>query len=90
MPIYEYYCRNCKKTFEEFHKITRIPKRARCQCGLLAKRVLSPGAIMCDSETDVKWLASACQVLQPDGEKPIETRGEYRRYLKEHNLECKG
>ena len=49
------------------------------------------GAIQTDG--DVKWLPSARQVLQPDYEiraRPIETRGQYKKYLKEHGLICKG
>jgi putative FmdB family regulatory protein len=89
MPIYEYKCKKCRRTIEAWYPVTHIPDRVKCPCGKMAKKVLSRnGAIHTDG--DVKWLASACKVMQRDGEKPIETRGEYERYLKENNYVCKG
>ena len=88
MPIFEYECSHCKRHFEQFHKITRVPKRARCACGQMARLVLSShGAIMTDN--DVKWMASAKASL-PNDARHIETRGEWKRYLKKNDLECVG
>jgi len=56
----------------------------------MAKKIISRGAIQCDSVNDVKWLPSACQTLQKHGEPPLQTRGEYNRYLKENKLSCVG
>ena len=62
----------------------------RCRfCDGIAKKIISKnGAVHTDG--DVKWLKSATLVLQPDGERPIETRGQYNRYLKDNGLVCKG
>jgi len=54
----------------------------------MAKKILSRGAVLTDD--NVSWLPSAIKVLQPDYERPIETREEYKKYLKDHNLECVG
>ena len=90
MPIYEYKCR-CGKSHDKFHKVNRIPKTSRCECGWLAKRVIAgSGAIQCDSVIDVKWLPSACKTLLKHGEPMLQSRSEYRRYLKDHNLVCNG
>lgn len=89
MPIIEYQCR-CGKVTEKIRKITRIPNTTRCACGWLAKRILSRGAIKCDSVNDVKWLPSACKVMQKHGEPPIESRMQYNKYLKDNHLTCKG
>lgn len=89
MPIYEYHCRFCKKTIERVHKVTRIPKRVRCECGHAARKVLSKTAIHCDGIADVKWLESAKQNL-PNDARHIETRSEHKKYLKENNLACIG
>jgi putative FmdB family regulatory protein len=89
MPIYEYQCR-CGKKHDVFHKGNRVPKHHRCSCGWMAKKVLSTGGIQCDSVNDVKWLPSACKVLQKHGEPPLQSRSEYNRYLKENHLACKG
>lgn len=88
-PIYEYECRFCKKTTEKFQKVTRVTKKIRCECGHVARRVLSRGAIRCDDQTNVKWLESAKQNL-PDDAARISTRGEHAKYLKAHNLEAVG
>lgn len=89
MPIYEYNCR-CGKVIEKFHKINRVPKKTRCTCGWLAKRVISIGGIKADSINDVKWLDSALKTLQRPGEKPIESRSEYNAYLKKKGIACVG
>lgn len=91
MPIYEYQCGNCGTVIEKFSKVSdALKKYVVCNCGKRAFRILSRGSIKCDSINDVNWLPSACQVLQPDGERPLQTRGEYDRYLKDHNLVCRG
>lgn len=93
MPLYQYECSFCKSVVERFHKASRIPKRTRCKCGRAAKRVIAVGGIQCDSINDVKWLESARASLQTDHEmrtRPIESRGQYKRWLKEHGLVCRG
>ena len=90
MPIYEYKCKRCRRVTEKFYTVNQSPERVKCACGKMAKKILSRGAIRCDSINDVSWLPSARMVLQPDGERPIETRGQYNRYLKDNNLVCKG
>lgn len=90
MPIYEYKCR-CGKSHDKFHKVNRIPKTSRCECGWLAKRVIAgSGAIQCDSINDVSWLPSACKTLLKHGEPMLQSRSEYKRYLAQHDLVCKG
>jgi putative FmdB family regulatory protein len=89
MPIYSYECR-CGKKHEVFHKINRVPKKHRCSCGWMAKKVIGSGGIQCDSVNDVKWLPSACKVLQKHGEAPLQSRSEYRKYLRDNHLQCTG
>ena len=93
MPLYDFECVNCGTKEERFFKIDDCPESIRClECGELAVKVLVPGhgGTFCDSETDVPWLASAVQNLQADHETPIQTRGEYNRYLKEKNIIAAG
>lgn len=92
-PIYEYECNHCKTITEIVHKPNSIPKKARCKkpgCGRMARRILSRGAIQCDSVNDVKWLPSACKTLQKAGEPPLQSRKEYNKYLKDNHLACVG
>jgi putative FmdB family regulatory protein len=94
MPTYQYECPRCKKITEKVHRIDSIPKKVRCEtkgCGRMARRIIpQSGAIQCDSVNDVKWLPSACKVMQRDGERPVTSRTEYNKYLKDNNLVCKG
>lgn len=88
MPIYEYKCTNCGDITTILSRVADKPDFTFCSCGHKAKFILSVGAILTDG--DVKWLPSARETLQPDGERPIETRGEHKKYLKDHHLECIG
>lgn len=89
MPLYDFECVNCGLREERFYRVGDCPESVPCsRCGEIAVKVLVPGhgGIQCDSDTDVPWLNSAVQNLQPDHEKPITTRGAYNRYLKEKNI----
>ena len=88
MPIYEYKCKKCRRVTEKWFKINEIQDRIKCVCGKTAKKVISHGAIKTDG--DVKWLESARMTLQPDYERPLTTRGEYNKYLKNKGLESIG
>jgi putative FmdB family regulatory protein len=93
MPLYEFKCQKCRIIHERTYQINKCPRKVKCEdCGGTAKKIISVGhgGVFCDSVTDVKWLPSALKVLQPDGERPIQSRGEYRRYLRERELVCKG
>jgi putative FmdB family regulatory protein len=41
MPIYEYHCKSCKKTFEVFQKITDEPLKKCKDCGGKVERLIS-------------------------------------------------
>lgn len=89
MPLYDYGCDGCCHEFEITLPMKKAGTIQRCpKCGGSAQRIfiIGHGGIQCDSEGDVKWLKSACRNLLPDGHKPLETRGEYKRYLKEKGI----
>lgn len=45
MPTYDYKCKDCEHTWEEFQSITSKPTRKCPECGKLkAERVIGPGA----------------------------------------------
>jgi putative FmdB family regulatory protein len=92
MPIYEFKCKKgCRRTTERYFHVDECPDRITCRCGKTARKIISRVAGHTDG--DVKWLPSARQVLQPDHElrtRPIETRGQYRQYLKDHGLIATG
>jgi putative FmdB family regulatory protein len=41
MPIYEYVCTKCLKTFEIVHGSFNAKQFAKCRCGHKAKRIVS-------------------------------------------------
>ncbi|MBI2645818.1 MAG: zinc ribbon domain-containing protein [Deltaproteobacteria bacterium] len=44
MPIYEYSCNKCKKSFEIFQKITEKPRKVCEKCGGKLEKVVSHSA----------------------------------------------
>jgi putative FmdB family regulatory protein len=90
MPIYQYECKHCGRIQEHITKISNKPKSILCPaCEEAAFPIISAsGAVHTDG--DVKWLNSARMTLQRDNEKPIETRSEWKKYLKTNNLTCCG
>lgn len=89
MPLYTYECKTCGKIEDQFFRMDDFPDRIKCsRCGEQSRKVIvvGHGAIQCDSIVDVPWLASAVMNLQPDGERPVETRGQYKQYLREKNI----
>lgn len=90
MPIYEFKCPKCRRVIEKMYAVKDCPEKVKCSCGKMAKKILSRGGIICDSVNDVKWLPSACKVMQKNGEPPIQSRTEYNKYLKTNHLTCKG
>ena len=45
MPLYEYKCRSCGKTFERLQKFSDEPLKVHEECGGPAERLLSPPAL---------------------------------------------
>lgn len=91
MPVYEFDCEDCINTQDEYYKIEECPKEVKCnKCGGKAVKVIGKFNLQCDGINDIPWLPSAVENLQKDGEKPIESRSEYKRYLKENGLIAKG
>lgn len=90
MPLYVFEC-SCGNKQEEVFKINNCPKEIFCVCGKKAKKIIvAGGGIQCDSINDVSWLSSALDNLQPDGERRLTSRSEYKRYLKEKNIIAAG
>ena len=94
MSLYEYECQKCGNTDEKVYPMASFPKTCKCsKCGGRAKKIIS-GYIQRDEPT---WLDDAVRGALQDtdnvragAERPIETRTELNRYLKEHNLVATG
>lgn len=69
---------------ERVFKMSDFPKTIKCDCGGRARKIISLGSIKTDG--DVTWMESASKNLVKHGERPLTTRTEYKRYLKENHL----
>jgi putative FmdB family regulatory protein len=86
MPVYEFMCDSCGKVTERIFKIEDCPDAGGCpHCDGTARRVLSSRyAILSDTPA---WLNDQVrEVLQKDGEPPIETRKQHDDYLKRNGI----
>lgn len=90
MPLYTYECDACGKQMDRLFKAYGFPTTIPCKCGGVGRKVIVPGHGGIQTDGDVKWLPSARMNLQSDLEKPVETRGEYKRYLKERGIVERG
>ena len=89
MPTYEYLCKGCDTTYEKIFRMDDFPDEIKCNiCNGRAHKIISLSAIKTDN--DVPWLASASKVLVKEHERPLETRTEYNRYLKDNGLQPAG
>ena len=85
LVIYVYECK-CGNKFEKYIERTDydITEYMQCpHCLMFGKRIIS---FNIGHRADPTWLGSACEVLQPDGERPIESRDEFNKYLKKHDI----
>lgn len=90
MPLYDFMCDSCGKIKEKFFHINDCPEAIECECGKKAKKIISVGHGGIFTDNDVIWLESASKVLIKPHEKPLTTRGEYKRYLKDNGLQAIG
>jgi len=95
LALYEYECQTCKNIDERIYPMTKFPKTCKCsKCGEKAKKLGRCGGIQRDEPT---WLDDAVRGALQDTdnvragtERPIETRTDLKRYIKEHNLVATG
>lgn len=92
MPLFSYECEyeDCRAEIEVVTSIAERPDTVDCPCGGVAYRVIVAGHGGIQTDNDVKWLSSAIEVLQPGHERPLETRSEYNRYLKDNHISPAG
>lgn len=92
MPLYDFECTVCGKIKDEFYKIDECPSKIKCECGKMMKKILAIGHGGIQVDTEPTWLAGARDGLQDTDAirakkvKPIETRREYKDFLKRNNI----
>lgn len=89
--LYTYKCRGCGREMDRSFKLDKAPGMIECPyCKDIAKRVLAVGHGGIRTDSRVSWLPSACKTLLREDDPPIETRTEYKRYLKKEGLIATG
>lgn len=81
----DFECRICGHRFEKDIDISVDVGLMECpKC--TEKNILRIISFNTGHRADPTWLESACEVLQADDEKPIESRSEFDKYLKKHDI----
>ena len=90
MPLYDYQCVLCGLTMEYTFKIVERPESIPCplDCEGEMHQIITPPAIQCDDVVNIPWLQdfAAKRKEARFGGRPIQTRTEYRKYLKDNDL----
>lgn len=87
MPIYEYQCEECSNHFDMYFPLQEFDTVPECpDCGGSGKKHITVGGIEDDSPA---WLDDPVlqENLQGDGQRPIKSRQEFKRYLRDNNLQ---
>ena len=91
MPLYTFLCRKCGKEMDKVFAVKDCPREVECiYCRERADKILATGHGGIQTDNDVSWLSSACDVLQRSGEPRLTTRTEYNDYLKKEGLTACG
>lgn len=97
MPLYDYECSTCGYRIEHACSIADRPETMPCDldCEGYMRQVLTAPAIQCDDAVNVPWLREFAET-RPEARlnqrigapkmKIIESRADYRKYLKEKDL----
>ena len=94
MPLYDYKCSECGGEFEFYIKLSQYNKNMPCaECGGVCERILTlgHGGIAVDTPA---WLDNSVRAMVQDLDdpsvRPIETRQELNRYLKQNGFVAAG
>ena len=82
---YEYEC-ECGNRITRICRVAEHVRTVECECGRQAAQVIDFTVLR---DSDIPWMPSAVMNL-PDSKKPILTRQDWKRHLKENHLECVG
>jgi len=86
-PVYEYECKECNNKFDMYFPLREFDVVPECpDCGGSGKKIITVGGVQGDSPA---WLNDPIlqENLQGDNSRPIETRQEFKKYLKDNNLQ---
>jgi len=85
LKIFDFECYQCGHVHEEIVENDKdfllCPK-----CNGTSRKIITLGHGGLQTDTNATWLPSACMTLLKPGEKPLESRGEYKNYLKQKGI----
>jgi putative FmdB family regulatory protein len=87
MPIYTYECKNCGRIFDLSLSLKNHTQQTVCEiCDGDAVQILVPGhgGIQDDHPTWLDHRVKGC--LQDPSDRPIESRTDYKRFLKDNGI----
>jgi putative FmdB family regulatory protein len=91
MPIYQYECADCNKSYERIFKISSCPEFLFCNCGAKAQKVISASKVNCSNQ-DAKWIREVRDVVNRRGGQHCQdflnepTRKNYHQWMKGEGL----
>lgn len=89
MPTYEYFCADCGLKFTDIRLMSERLHPAMCpECAGPGSFIISAPMVQVDTAQDVPWLADFAAKRKESrfGHRPIQTRTEYKQYLKDNDL----
>jgi len=85
MPLFQYECPNCTTEYDQFLPLKQYKTPVPCPtCGRTGRKIIT-----CHVQRDEPtWLDDSVRgcLQDTEAEKPIETRTEYKRYLKDNGI----
>lgn len=84
-PVYAWICDDCGTTFDQAFKMADKPDSLPCPCGKQARQKVCIGGVVGD-ELPTWFDREARGSLQQASERPIASRGELNRYLKDRDI----
>ena len=86
MPVYEHYCGECCDITEVYCRVDERKQFVPCKCGGAAERIISASAVRGDDMPAWMRHQEVLGCLQSSAERPVSTRSEYNRVVKERNI----
>ena len=88
MTLYDFQCKECEHEFEEILSLNNYKFKPGCpECGGQTKKLITLGGIQDDHPV---WLDESVIRQLQDNDNPdakiIETRGEYKQYLRDNGI----
>lgn len=88
MPLYLYKCEHCENTFEKVLPLKEYKEKPDCpECGWQSKKIMALGGIQDDNPVWIdRDLIKQLQDIDNPNIRPISSRTDYNKYLRDNGL----